>query len=184
MPGFDKPSAAHVTPTDRRLAGIFSRAESSTEYAHPSEETIMARHQNAAKPAEIDDIEDRMGSMEQLDFPDDELRGRIGDERPVEEVNDEYPAERRREMGMTGASVDDHQPTADDLAPETLIDEEGSRSRHERGHGLPVDKDLSVVPEDAIGGGSGLDEAELASQEPLESGRDRKPGPVEKKTGA
>ncbi|WP_263147786.1 serine kinase/phosphatase [Pseudomonas sp. RIT-PI-AD] len=126
-------------------------------------------------PLPIDDTEDRMGSMEPLDFPDDENRGRIGDDRPLDDVMEEFPPRRLREAGLTGGSVDDHQPTDDDLSPETLIREDGARSAHERGHGLPADRDLSVVDEDEIGGGNGLDEEELARQDPLDSSRDRDP---------
>ena len=49
-------------------------------------------------PTEIDNTEDRMGSIEQLDFDQrrDERKGRIGDEVPGEEVADEFTAERAR----------------------------------------------------------------------------------------
>ncbi len=126
-------------------------------------------------PLPIDDTEDRMGAVHPLDFNDDE-GGRIGDERPREEVLDSFPPERVREAGLTGASVDDRQPTDDDLSPETLLRDDGARSADERGHGMPADKDLSVVDEDAIGGGVGLDEEELARDDPLDSARYRKPG--------
>lgn len=126
-------------------------------------------------PLPIDDNEDRMGAVEPLDFPDDENRGRIGDERPLSDVMEEFPPRRLREAGLTGGATDDHQPTDDDLSPETLIREDGARSAHEHGHGKPADKDLSVVDEDAIGGGVGLDEEELARDDPLDSARYRKP---------
>ncbi|SDK64747.1 hypothetical protein [Pseudomonas indica] len=130
----------------------------------------MKTNRNERTPKEIDDIQDRMGSMEELDFSDrkDERSGRVGDTRPEDELRDEYPPERVREAGKTGGEVNDHNPTLDDLSPETLYDETGSRSPRERGEGLPNDKDLSVVDEHTIGGGSGLDEAELGRVKPLD----------------
>lgn len=46
----------------------------------------MSEHK--PRVTEIDDIEDRMGSMRELDFSErrDERQGRIGDERPADEV--------------------------------------------------------------------------------------------------
>lgn len=44
-------------------------------------------------PTEIDDTEDRMGSVHELDFDErlDEREGRVGDERPAAEVDREFP---------------------------------------------------------------------------------------------
>ncbi|WP_249582704.1 serine kinase/phosphatase [Pseudomonas viridiflava] len=122
---------------------------------------------DATQPEPIDDNEDRMGSMEELNFRDDET-ARIGDLMPEDELQHEIPDERVREAGMTGASTDDHQPTDDDLSPETLIHEDGARSASERGDDNPADLDLTVVDEDDIGGGDGLDEEEMAIVDPLD----------------
>ncbi|MEE4996299.1 serine kinase/phosphatase [Pseudomonas alliivorans] len=122
---------------------------------------------DAIQPEPIDDNEDRMGSMEELNFRDDET-ARIGDLMPEDELQHEIPDERVREAGMTGASTDDHQPTDDDLSPETLIHEDGARSASERGEDNPADLDLTVVDEDDIGGGDGLDEEEMAIVDPLD----------------
>ncbi|WP_122434085.1 serine kinase/phosphatase [Pseudomonas viridiflava] len=122
---------------------------------------------DATQPEPIDDNEDRMGSMEELNFREDET-ARIGDLMPEDELQHEIPDERVREAGMTGASTDDHQPTDDDLSPETLIHEDGARSASERGEGNPADLDLTVVDEDDIGGGDGLDEEEMAIVDPLD----------------
>ena len=122
---------------------------------------------DATQPKPIDDNEDRMGSMEELNFRDDET-ARIGDLMPEDELQHEIPDERVREAGMTGASTDDHQPTDDDLSPETLIHEDGARSASERGEDNPADLDLTVVDEDDIGGGDGLDEEEMAIVDPLD----------------
>ncbi|MCD5982682.1 serine kinase/phosphatase [Pseudomonas sp. CDFA 610] len=122
---------------------------------------------DAIQPEPIDDNEDRMGSMEELNFRDDET-ALIGDLMPEDELQHEIPDERVREAGMTGASTDDHQPTDDDLSPETLIHEDGARSPNERGEDNPADLDLTVVDEDDIGGGDGLDEEEMAIVDPLD----------------
>ncbi|WP_296257797.1 MULTISPECIES: serine kinase/phosphatase [unclassified Pseudomonas] len=127
----------------------------------------------ATQPEPIDDNEDRMGSMEELNFNDNnEPSGRIGDTIPADELETRIPDERVREAGMTGASTEDHNPTDDDLSPETLIHEDGARSPREQGEDGPADFDLSVVDEDDIGGGGGLDEEEMAILDPL----DGKPG--------
>ncbi|WP_222909247.1 hypothetical protein [Pseudomonas sp. DNDY-54] len=121
-------------------------------------------------PTEIDDTEDRMGSMEQLDFDQhrDDRKGRIGDEVPPEQLEDEFPPERVAEAGMTTGEVPDGDTTMDDLAPETLIKEDGARSPNERGHGGPADQDLSEVSEHSIGADIDLDEAEEARYDPLD----------------
>ncbi|MFY1666541.1 serine kinase/phosphatase [Pseudomonas sp. Pseu.R1] len=123
----------------------------------------------ATQPEPIDDNEDRMGSMEELNFNDsNEPSGRIGDMIPENELETYIPEERVREAGLTGASTDDHNPTDDDISPETLIDEDGARSPREEGEGGPADFDLSIVDEDEIGAGGGLDEEEMAIFDPLD----------------
>ncbi len=133
----------------------------------------MSEHK--PRVTEIDDIEDRMGSMRELDFSErrDERQGRIGDERPADEVAREFPPEREARAGMSGGealseSVHEDNVTLDDLSPETLIDESGAYSPDERGSVRPADKELSVVDGSEIGGGIGLDEAELARSAPLD----------------
>jgi hypothetical protein len=129
------------------------------------------RPMDAPQPEDIDDIQDRMGSMEELRLDDDEPTGRIGDEIPADELANDFPDERVREAGLTGASMDDHEPTDDDMSPETLIHEDGARSPREVGGDTPLDRDLTVVDEDDIGGDDGLDEAELAQIDPLDGKR-------------
>ena len=133
--------------------------------------TQPQRPMNAPQPEEIDDIQDRMGSMEELHLDDDEPTAKIGDEMPEDELEHDLPPERVREAGMTGASMDDHEPTDDDLSPETLIHEDGARSAREGGADDAIDRELTIVDEDAIGGGNGLDEAELARRDPLDGKR-------------
>lgn len=133
--------------------------------------TDSRRPFDAAQPEPIDDNEDRMGSMHELDFDEDEPGARIGDELPDNEREQLMPPERVREAGMTGASTEDHEPTDDDMSPETLILEDGARDAREAGEEGQADWDLSIVDEDDIGGGNGLDEAELAQRDPLDGNR-------------
>ncbi|MCW3150861.1 hypothetical protein N8H22_19840 [Stutzerimonas stutzeri] len=130
-------------------------------------------------PTEIDDTEDRMGSIEQLDFDErkDQRKGRIGDEVPAGEVADAVPPERAAEAGMSGGETVDGDASQDDLTPDMLLPEDGARSPRERGHGGPADQELSVVSGHQIGADLDLDEAELGRYDPL----DGKPwdGPAE-----
>ena len=110
--------------------------------------TDSRRPFDAAQPEPIDDNEDRMGSMHELDFDEDEPGARIGDELPDNEREQLMPPERVREAGMTGASTEDHEPTDDDMSPETLILEDGARDAREAGEEGQADWDLSIVDED------------------------------------
>lgn len=121
---------------------------------------------------EIDDTEDRMGSVRELDF-EKGPEGRIGDERSPEEVEREFPPQRRREMGLTGgetlndSAVEDG-VSMDDLAPETLIDEDGTESPLDPADGRAADQQLPIRRGNEIGAGGGLDEAEEARAHPLD----------------
>ncbi|WP_338460186.1 hypothetical protein V4939_18940 [Azotobacter vinelandii DJ] len=119
---------------------------------------------------EIDDLEDRMGPLQPLDFGSrqDERQGHAGDRRPAEELREEFPPERVREAGTSGGETPDGHPTMDDADPEILIPEDGARSPKERGHGIPADRDLSIVTAEGIGAGAGLDEAKEARLFPLD----------------
>jgi hypothetical protein len=133
--------------------------------------TESRRPYDAVQPEPIDDNEDRMGSMHELDFDEEEPSAKIGDELTQAERERLMPRERVREAGMTGASTDDHESTDDDMSPETLIREDGARDAHEAGEGGQADWDLSIVDEDDIGGGNGLDEEELARRDPMDGNR-------------
>ena len=133
--------------------------------------TESRRPYDATQPEPIDDNEDRMGSMQELDFDEEEPSAKIGDELTQTERERLMPRERVREAGMTGASTDDHESTDDDMSPETLIREDGARDAHEAGEGGQADWDLSIVDEDDIGGGNGLDEEELARRDPMDGNR-------------
>ena len=133
--------------------------------------TESRRPYDAVQPEPIDDNEDRMGSMHELDFDEEEPSAKIGDELTQTERERLMPRERVREAGMTGASTDDHESTDDDMSPETLIREDGARDAHEAGEGGQADWDLSIVDEDDIGGGNGLDEEEMARRDPMDGNR-------------
>ncbi|KDD65851.1 hypothetical protein ABH912_004989 [Pseudomonas sp. BT76 TE3572] len=133
--------------------------------------TESRRPYDAVQPEPIDDDEDRMGSMHELDFDEEEPSAKIGDELTQAERERLMPRERVREAGMTGASTEDHESTDDDMSPETLIREDGARDAHEAGEGGQADWDLSIVDEDDIGGGNGLDEEELARRDPMDGNR-------------
>jgi hypothetical protein len=133
--------------------------------------TDSRRPLDAVQPESIDDNEDRMGSVHELDFDDEEPSAKIGDELPESERERLMPKGRVREAGMTGGSTDDHESTDDDMSPETLIREDGARDAHEAGEGGQADWDLSIVDEDDIGGGNGLDEEEMARRDPMDGNR-------------
>ncbi|WP_433768993.1 serine kinase/phosphatase [Pseudomonas putida] len=133
--------------------------------------TDSRRPYDAVQPQPIDDNEDRMGSVHELDFDDEQPSAKIGDELPEREREHLMPRERVREAGMTGASTADHQPTDDDLSPETLIREDGARDAREIGRGHEAGWDLSIVDADDIGAGDGFDEAEMARREPMDGKR-------------
>lgn len=54
-----------------------------------------------------------------------------------------------------------------------MIHEDGARSPNEPGEDVPADLDVTVVDEDDIGGGNGLDEEELAIVDPLDGNTQR-----------
>ena len=122
--------------------------------------TDSRRPYGAPQPAPIDDIEDAMGSVEPLNFDDDDTYEPISDlfiddervkHRAV--LNDEL------ELGLND----------DDLEQEMLIREDGARDAKEAAQSpnAAADWDLSLVDEDEIGAGKGLDEAELAEIDPV-----------------
>ncbi len=94
--------------------------------------------------------------VEELSFDDDTaIPPRTGDPRvDAGSADPEISPRRAREAGRTGGELN-RSISDDDLGPETLYDEEHVLAS-------PADKAVRVVDEDEIGGGRGLDEAELA----------------------
>ncbi|WP_040261360.1 hypothetical protein [Pseudomonas massiliensis] len=131
--------------------------------------TPEQRPYGAPQPAEIDTTEDRIGSVHPLDFNDPNGDGPAGFTGDALESEAYASGERVQEAGLTGASTDDHHQTMDDMSPETLIREDGSESVEEAEESdAPADLQLNPIDEDDIGGGDGLDEAELARLDPLD----------------
>jgi hypothetical protein len=110
-----------------------------------------------------------------LDFERGNQReGRIGDPRPARERKEEFPARRVREAGTTGGETADHHDTADDMTPETLLDAEASHTPGStQGRGANDTATRTVGAAD-IGGGDGLDEAEMAERRPVGAGEARR----------
>lgn len=80
-----------------------------------------------------------------------------------------FPPARVAELGRSGGETPDGHVTADDLSPETLLDDDSSRSPAVRARRAPQDTQLRRSASTA-GMGSGLDEAEWAERSPV--GRD------------
>lgn len=95
------------------------------------------------------------------------------DNRPMGPVGNlpssEESAQRAAEGGLTEAALPGHGPTADDASPETLMPDDGRRSAAESvGDTQAADTELTEVRSAEIGGGRGLDEAELGRARPLD----------------
>lgn len=92
---------------------------------------------------------------------------------PVGKVPSREQAEQLgAEAGLTEASMPGHGPTADDATPETLLPDDGARSPAEAGGDRQaIDTELTEVGPGLIGGGTGLDEAELGRVQPLDGKR-------------
>lgn len=101
---------------------------------------------------------------EALDFDEhrDERSGRAGDLRNPEDVSREFPPHREREAGRSGGEVPRAGTTADDLAPETLLDENRSHDPATSADHIAADTELRNAAKEEIGVGQGADEAELA----------------------
>lgn len=80
-----------------------------------------------------------------------------------------FPPARVRDAGLTGGETSARRDgvTADDLAPETLLDEAGGGDPGDLRTIAPADSALSVVDASAAGLGDGPDEAEDAQASPI-----------------
>ncbi|MFP3517534.1 serine kinase/phosphatase [Pseudomonas sp. SIMBA_077] len=131
------------------------------------------RPYGAEQPAEIDDLEDRSGSVEPLNFEDDEVHESLSDLFTDEERAKHVAGQSGRRAGLNGAALPDEDVDGDfaddDLEQEMLIREDGARDAKEAAEGSddPADQELRLVDEDEIGAGKGLDEAELADIDPV-----------------
>ena len=106
--------------------------------------------------------------MDDLDFSDNQPIPPVGEPLPAGKREVFQSPQRTREAGLTEASQPGAGPTADDMSPETLINEDGARSPAEVGENRANDERLRTVRARDIGGGLGLDEAEIARTRPLD----------------
>lgn len=121
----------------------------------------MRQTQNANNQTQGSIDNNRPAEIDELNFDQEENAVRTGDELLLEDdgaVND---------MDASSNSSPDGNYTEDDLTPETLIHEDGARSSREPGDDVPAEWDLTIKME--VGGGHGLDEAELARRDPLDN---------------
>jgi len=86
-----------------------------------------------------------------------------------------FSDQRVREAGRTAGETDHpERNTADDLAPDTLLDEAGGQEPAEQQGPQANDTVLSVVDASAIGAGDGRDEAEDAQVDPISPAEHRR----------
>ena len=86
-----------------------------------------------------------------------------------------FSSQRVREAGRTAGETDHpERNTADDLAPDTLLDQEGGQEPAEQLGPRSNDTAMRVVDESGIGAGDGLDEAEEAQRNPISKAEHRR----------
>jgi hypothetical protein len=123
----------------------------------------MSRH---ARKSRLRQVEVNEEPGRELDFDKGDTRsGRAGDLLSDTQVREQYPKAREREAGMSVGENPEGELTANDLSPETLLDEDRSHTPSARRRRAGVDTVLSDVDESQIGEGHGKDEAELAQAE-------------------
>ena len=97
--------------------------------------TDSRRPYGAEQPAEIDDLEDRSGSVEPLNFEDDEVHESISDLFTDEERAQHMAGQPSRRTELSGGALPDEDLDAgfgdDDLEQEMLIREDGARDAKE-----------------------------------------------------
>jgi len=87
----------------------------------------------------------------------------------------EFSRERVREAGRTAGETDHpERNTADDLAPDTLLDQEGGQEPAEQHGPQSNDTLMRVVDGSDIGAGDGRDEAEEAQVDPISKAEHRR----------
>jgi len=102
-----------------------------------------------------------------LSFDDKDQPLRSGDTVSKQQTRAEFPPARTRKVGLTGGETPKRdEVTADDLAPETLLDDDPSHTPDAGGRG-PNDAVLRALDAGRSGVGLGSDEAELAGQRPV-----------------
>lgn len=117
-----------------------------------------------------DDDIDSISNVHELNFSNDEPTPSFADLDPEFEKALDRTLGQFKNNSLTDA-LPGGEPTENDLAPEILIKEDGARSPYETGSNKAADQNLTIVDEHEIGGGNGLDEAELARKKPLDGKR-------------
>lgn len=127
----------------------------------------MRQTQNASTQTQHFTDNNRPAEIDELNFNQEEKAARTGDELLLE--SDSAVDDAVKDMDASSNTSSESDFNEDDLTPEMLIHEDGARSSQEPGADVPAEWDLTVKME--VGGGHGLDEAELARRDPL----DKKP---------
>ena len=125
----------------------------------------------ASSRAPISRRRTRRMDVAELDFNDDRIPPRAGDPVSWDDM-DSLSRRRGQQGGLTGAAVPDAL-TADDLSPETLLDEDGGDSILRR-RVRPEDTVLHPIEEEELFAAD-LDNPPSGFEEPDEDGVDRDP---------
>jgi hypothetical protein len=108
---------------------------------------------------------------QELNFEETASEIRTGDLEPRSKVAAAFPPVRVREAGRTGGEVLDDSVdetiTADDFAPENLLNDDPAEDPMRDGFFVPADQNLTIVNGRDAGLGEGLDEAEWADVDPV-----------------
>lgn len=121
------------------------------------------------QPASPHPKDDRPAELDELNFEDDDYHARAGEPAESTDVEHFRAEDGAQEAGLSGAAAPGGDASRDELTPETLLPEDGSRSPREPGGQAAAEWELTEKFD--VGGGHGLDEAELARLDPL----DKKP---------
>lgn len=124
----------------------------------------MSRHRGEPDEKALTEAARRQAEADNRDAPDNRPMGPVGNIPSREESE-----QRAGDAGLTEASMPGSGPTADEATPETLLPDDGARSATETHTGVgAADTELTEVGAQGVGGGSGLDEAELGRVKPLD----------------
>lgn len=140
-----------------------SRSGKAASRATGESKALTREPRRTGRASRVNDAPPRELQFEQ----GDERDGRVGDPQSRRELREEFPPARVRDAGRTAGEVVDRDVTADDASPETLLDDERSRTPASTRGRVPQDARLSRVSAREAGLGGGVDEAEQADLEPV-----------------
>ena len=124
------------------------------------------RQGSAGSGGRSGDQRDSADDIKELSF-EDRPPPRIGDTRSRRKDEEEFPPERVEEAGRTGGEIPQEGLTADDLSPETLLDDLPSHTPAAEEQRVPLDTVLREVGPEEAAVGYGEDEAEQALRDPV-----------------